>query len=297
MSDLRRSGQELHEDCLITIAPFGEARGDGGGQIELHPPPLLPFPPVVATRNRGDGKTTLMKTYFLHPESIRNLFDTIAPTYDLLNHLLSLGRDFYWRKRAVRELKGLEGRILDMATGTGDVAIEIIRQNDHRRNVFGLDFSEPMIKRAQRKVLRRGLSQTISLGLGDALALPFADNTFDASMIAFGLRNIVNKEQALSEMVRVVKKDGRVVVLEFTFPKKGLMRRLYPIYFQRVLPWVGGLISGDRGAYAYLPESVFHFASAENYERIMRNVGLVKVGSQSLTGGVASVISGIKTYQ
>jgi demethylmenaquinone methyltransferase/2-methoxy-6-polyprenyl-1,4-benzoquinol methylase len=266
----------------------------GGGQWSLIPPLLPPLPPVVATRNRGEGKAELMKTYFLHPQSIRSLFDNIAPTYDLLNHLLSLGRDFYWRRRAVQELKGLEGRILDMATGTGDVAIEIIRQNDHPRRVFGLDFSEPMIKRARQKVFEKSLSQTITLSLGDALSLPFRDNTFDASMIAFGLRNIVKKEQALSEMVRVIKKDGKVIILEFTFPQKGWMRRLYPIYFQMVLPRVGGFISGDRGAYAYLPESVFHFASAENYEQIMRNVGLVNVGSQSLTGGVASVISGIK---
>jgi demethylmenaquinone methyltransferase/2-methoxy-6-polyprenyl-1,4-benzoquinol methylase len=238
-----------------------------------------------------------MKTYFLHPESIRNLFDTIAPTYDFLNHLLSLGRDFYWRRRAVQELRGLEGRILDMATGTGDVAIEIIHQNNHRRKVFGLDFSEPMVKRARQKVLRRNLAQTIALSLGDALSLPFRDHTFEASMIAFGLRNIVNKEQALSEMARVVQKDGKVIILEFTFPRKGWMRRLYPIYFQRVLPRVGGFISGDRGAYAYLPESVFHFASAEKYEQLMRNVGLANVSSFSLTGGVASVISGIKKSQ
>ncbi len=235
-----------------------------------------------------------MKTYTLHPESIRNLFDNVAPTYDFLNHLLSLGRDFYWRRRAVQELKGLGGRILDMATGTGDVAIEIIRQDGHRRKVFGLDFSQPMIQRARQKVLGKRLSHTITLGLGDALSLPFRDNTFDASLMAFGLRNIVKKEQALSEMVRVIKNDGKVIILEFTFPRKGWMRRLYPIYFQRVLPRVGGFISGDRGAYSYLPESVFHFPSAENYERIMRNVGLLHVSSQSLTGGVASVISGIK---
>ncbi|HVP78808.1 MAG TPA: bifunctional demethylmenaquinone methyltransferase/2-methoxy-6-polyprenyl-1,4-benzoquinol methylase UbiE [Thermodesulfobacteriota bacterium] len=235
-----------------------------------------------------------MKTYILHPESIRNLFDNIAPTYDFLNHLLSLGRDFYWRRRAVQELEGLEGRILDMATGTGDVAIEIVHQDGHGRKVFGLDFSQPMIQRARQKILKKSLSQTITLGLGDALSLPFRDNTFDASMMAFGLRNIVKKEQALSEMVRVIKKDGKVIILEFTFPKKGWMNRLYPVYFQRVLPRVGGLISGDRGAYSYLPDSVFHFPSAENYERIMRNAGLVDVGSQSLTGGVASVISGIK---
>jgi demethylmenaquinone methyltransferase/2-methoxy-6-polyprenyl-1,4-benzoquinol methylase len=237
-----------------------------------------------------------MTTYFLHPESIRSLFDNIAPRYDFLNHVLSLGRDFYWRKKAVQGLGGLEGWILDIATGTGDVAIEIIHQNDHHRKVFGLDFSHPMIKKAQRKVLGKGLSQTITLSLGDALSLPFRDNTFRAAMIAFGLRNIVKKEQALSEMVRVIQKGGKVIILEFTFPQKGLMRRLFPIYFQKVLPWVGGFISGDQGAYAYLPESVFHFASVENYEGIMKRVGLGNVGSQSLTGGVASVISGTKEY-
>lgn len=235
-----------------------------------------------------------MKTYFLHPESIRSLFNNIAPTYDLLNHLLSLGRDFYWRKKAVQELKGLEGWILDIATGTGNVAVEMIGRSDHQRKVSGLDFSEPMIRKAKQKVFQKGLSQTITLSLGDALSLPFRDNTFSASLIAFGLRNITQKERALSEMVRVIKTGGKVVVLEFTFPRKGLMRRIYPIYFQRVLPRVGGLISGDRGAYAYLPESVFHFASVENYEGLMRKAGLEKVSSQSLTGGVASVISGEK---
>jgi demethylmenaquinone methyltransferase/2-methoxy-6-polyprenyl-1,4-benzoquinol methylase len=235
-----------------------------------------------------------MKIYFLNPESIRNLFNNIAPTYDFLNHLLSMGRDFYWRKKSVQELKWLEGWILDMATGTGDVAIEIIHQNGDHRKVFGLDFSEPMIKRARRKVLGKGLSQKIALSLGDALSLPFRDNTFHASIIAFGLRNIVEKEQALSEIVRVIKKGGKVIILEFTFPNKGLMRKIYPIYFQRVLPRVGGFVSGDQGAYAYLPESVFRFSSIENYEEIMRKVGLENVRSQSLTGGVASVISGIK---
>jgi len=238
-----------------------------------------------------------MNTYRLHPESIRSLFNNIAPTYDLANHLLSLGRDFYWRKMAVQELKGLEGWILDIATGTGDVAIKIIRQNGHYRKVFGIDFSEPMIKKAQQKVFRERLSQMVALSLGDALFLPFRDNTFSASTIVFGLRNIVKKEQALLEMVRVIKKGGKVIILEFTFPKKGLMRRLYPFYFQRVLPRIGGFISGDRGAYAYLPESVFHFASAENYMEIMRKAGLDNVRSRALTGGVASVISGTKKFE
>lgn len=235
-----------------------------------------------------------MNTYFLHPDSIRKLFDTIAPRYDFLNHLLSLRRDIYWRKMAVQELKGREGWILDIATGTGDVAIEIIHQNGHPSKVLGLDFSEPMIKYAQRKLLKRGLSQAIVLSLGDALFLPFRENTFSVSMIAFGLRNILKKEHALAEMVRVVKEKGKVIILEFTFPKTGLIRRLYPFYFKRVLPWVGGLISGDRGAYAYLPESVYPFRYAENYEELMRKAGLKNVISRPLTGGIASIISGIK---
>ncbi|MEW6377187.1 MAG: bifunctional demethylmenaquinone methyltransferase/2-methoxy-6-polyprenyl-1,4-benzoquinol methylase UbiE [Thermodesulfobacteriota bacterium] len=235
-----------------------------------------------------------MKTYFLYPESIRKLFDSIAPRYDFLNHFLSLGRDFYWRKMAVRELRGLDGWILDIATGTGDVAIEIIHQDGHRRKVFGLDFSEPMIRGAKQKLLKKGLSQKIVLSIGDALSLPFRENTFSASMIAFGLRNILKKEQAFSEMVRVTKEGGKVIILEFTFPQQGLMRRLYPIYFKKILPWLGGFISGDRGAYAYLPESVLHFQNAENYEKIMRGSELENVNHQKLTSGIASIITGTK---
>jgi demethylmenaquinone methyltransferase/2-methoxy-6-polyprenyl-1,4-benzoquinol methylase len=235
-----------------------------------------------------------MKTYSLHPESIRNLFNNIAPTYDLLNRLLSLRRDLYWRKMAVQEFRGYRGWMLDVATGTGDVVIEMIRQEDHERKVFGFDFSEPMVRRAQEKLSKKGFSGMVALGLGDALSLPFRENTFSGAMVAFGLRNIVEKGQALSEMVRVVRPGGKVVVLEFTFPQKGLMRRLYPLYFKRILPWVGGSISGDRGAYAYLPESVLHFRYAEEYEGLMRKSGLANVLSRSLTGGVASVISGIK---
>jgi len=238
-----------------------------------------------------------MAAYFLHPDSIRKLFDTIAPTYDFLNHLLSLGRDFHWRKMAVRELNGCEDWILDIATGTGDVAIEIVSQNGHQRKVFGLDFSEPMIRRAHGKLLKKGFSQRIALSLGDALTLPFRENTFTASMIAFGLRNIAKKEQALIEMVRVIKEGGKVIILEFTFPKNGLLRRLYPFYFEKILPRIGGLISGDREAYAYLPESVYHFQYAQNYEEMMRQVGLKNVNSRSLTGGIASIISGMKNRQ
>ena len=134
-----------------------------------------------------------MKTYSFHPESIRNLFNNIAPTYDLLNHLLSLRRDVYWRKIAVREFKGSNGWMLDIATGTGDVAIEMIGQENHERKVFGFDFSEPMLRRAREKLLKKGLHRKVALGLGDALSLPFQKNAFNGVMIAFGLRNMIEK--------------------------------------------------------------------------------------------------------
>ncbi len=237
-----------------------------------------------------------MNRYYLQPDSIRKLFDTIAPTYDLLNHLLSLRRDCYWRRMAVSELRGCEGWILDIATGTGDVAIEMIQQNGQQRKIFGLDFSEPMITRAREKILQKDLVETIALSLGDAIALPFRENTFAASIIAFGLRNIQNKEQALSEMIRVIKKDGKVIILEFTLPRGRLMSGLYPVYFRRFLPWLGGLISRDRGAYAYLPESVSQFPFAEDYEEMLKRSGLKEIHSRKLTFGIASVISGTKKH-
>jgi demethylmenaquinone methyltransferase/2-methoxy-6-polyprenyl-1,4-benzoquinol methylase len=197
---------------------------------------------------------------------------------------------------AVRELKGVGGWILDIATGTGDVAIEIIRQNGYQKKVFGLDFSEPMIKRARQKIMRKGLFQSIALSRGDAIELPFRENTFGASIIAFGLRNIPNKDHALFEMIRVIKKGGKVIVLEFTFPRDNLIGRLYPFYFKKLLPWVGGVISGDRGAYAYLPESVTQFPHAEDYEEMLKRSGLEEIRSRRLTFGIASVISGIKRH-
>jgi demethylmenaquinone methyltransferase/2-methoxy-6-polyprenyl-1,4-benzoquinol methylase len=235
-----------------------------------------------------------MKTYPFNPESIRSLFDHIAPKYDLLNHLLSLNRDIYWRRRAVQELKGYEGWILDIATGTGDGAIEIVRGDGYLRQVFGIDFSESMIRQAQKKMTRRGLLRNVFLGLGDALALPFKEGSFSASFIAFGLRNIIKKEEALSEMVRVVKKGGKVVVLEFTFPQKGVMSRFYSIYIKKILPCLGGLLSGNQGAYAYLPESILRFQKVEDYKNLMIRAGLVEIKSFPLTGGIASILSGIK---
>lgn len=235
-----------------------------------------------------------MKTYQFHPESIRSLFNHIAPHYDFLNHLLSLKQDVYWRKRAIQELKGYKGWILDIATGTGDGAIEIIRQDGHLRQVFGIDFSEPMIRRAQTKTTQKGLFTNIFLGLGDALALPFKEGIFSAAFIAFGLRNIMKKEEALSEMVRVLKRGGKVVVLEFTFPQVGVMSWFFSFYIKRILPWIGGLLSGNKGAYAYLIESILRFRKIEDYKNLMIGAGLVEISVFPLTGGIVAILTGIK---
>jgi demethylmenaquinone methyltransferase/2-methoxy-6-polyprenyl-1,4-benzoquinol methylase len=234
-----------------------------------------------------------MTTYTLRPDSIRKLFDRVAPRYDLINHLLSCRRDVYWRKAAVRQLDGIDGWILDIATGTGEVAIEALQQRGDRRKVVGLDFSEPMLRGAHRKVVKEKVSQQILLSLADALTLPFRENTFGASMIAFGLRNILEKESPL-EMVRVTKEGGKVIILEFTLPRKGWVSKIYPFYFMKILPWVGGLISGDSGAYAYLPESVLRFRYVADYEGLMKRSGLQTEPSRSLTGGIVSLMVGMK---
>jgi len=235
-----------------------------------------------------------MEKYVLNPDSIRKLFDTVAPSYDFLNRLLSVRRDVTWRREAVREFRGITGWILDLATGTGDVALEAIRQANGDRRVAGIDFSEAMIRLANRKALKKGLSGILCLSLGDGVALPFRDNTFGACIIAFGLRNILEKERALSEMVRVTRAHGKVIVLEFTLPEKGWVKNIYPIYFTKILPCVGGWISRDRAAYAYLPESVLQYGHRENYEELMRRSGLTQVTSRPLTCGIVSVMVGAK---
>jgi len=236
-----------------------------------------------------------MAKYSLYPNSVKKLFDTIAPYYDHLNHLLSLGIDIYWRRTAVKELKGVDGMILDIATGTGDVAIAILNQNKFKSKVIGLDFSPPMIMKAKKKISKMGISSRILFILGDALSLPFSDNVFDASIIAFGLRNIFDKQKALSEMIRVVKVGGKVIILEFTLPEKGLLSKIYPFYFRKILPWIGGMLSGNKEAYEYLPESVYQFKEIIHYETLMKGFGLKDISLHHLTSGIAFVATGIKS--
>ena len=186
---------------------------------------------------------------------VRTLFDGIAPRYDLLNHLLSVGIDRSWRRRAVGHLRELNPKtILDVATGTGDLALEAARLQASR--IVGIDIAPRMLERAKRKVAARSLSPLIDLCSGAAEKLPFADGSFDAVMVAFGVRNFTHLERGLREIFRVLRDGGRFVVLEFSHPHRFPVRQLYFFYFTRILPVIGRAVSGHREAYRYLPETV-----------------------------------------
>ncbi|MBI4641077.1 MAG: bifunctional demethylmenaquinone methyltransferase/2-methoxy-6-polyprenyl-1,4-benzoquinol methylase UbiE [Candidatus Tectomicrobia bacterium] len=226
---------------------------------------------------------------------IRQMFSSIAPWYDFLNRLLSFGRDRCWRRFAVSQVSkvGLK-RVLDVATGTADMALEICQQYPEGVDVVGIDSSDRMLEIATGKIRQKQLEFRIRLLFGDGQALPFKENQFDAVIIAFGLRNFSNREAGLQEMARVVKGGGKVVILEFTRPAHPLFQRLYYFYFRKVLPQIGGLISGNRSAYQYLPDSVLHFPDEKGLTRMMEKSGLTEVGYSHLTIGIVAVHVGVK---
>ncbi len=225
-------------------------------------------------------------------ETVKNLFDDIAPRYDLLNHLLSLNIDKSWRRRAVRELEAGQEELLDVACGTGDFAIAAVRTGVKR--VTGIDISAGMVDIGKRKVEALGLSGRIALEIGDSEQMRFPDNAFDAVTVAFGVRNFEHLEQGLREMCRVLRPGGKVVILEFSMPDRFPMKQLYTLYFRCILPLFGGWISGNRGAYVYLPESVMRFPQGKAFLDIMGRSGFVRTARRKLTGGIASLYTGEK---
>jgi len=221
------------------------------------------------------------------------MFGRIAGRYDLLNHLLSGNFDKRWRRLVARTLRPslVEGaRALDVACGTGDLALALASAGAAR--VVGLDFCRPMLEIARRKAA--GESRRLPFVEGDALRLPFADESFDVVTIAFGLRNLAGVEEGLRELLRVLKAGGRVAVLEFSSPAVPGFRALFRFYFMRVLPRVGGLVSGSRGAYEYLPDSVSRFPDQERLAELMREAGFEEVEYRNLTGGIAALHTGTR---
>jgi demethylmenaquinone methyltransferase/2-methoxy-6-polyprenyl-1,4-benzoquinol methylase len=217
------------------------------------------------------------------------MFDRIAPRYDLLNGVMSGGLDRRWRRRAAAACDLSAGMsALDCCTGTGDLALEMAARVTRHGLVTGLDFSPEMLTRARAKAESRGVP--IRFVRGDALALPFADDAFDAAAVAFGARNWSDLEAGLAELVRVVRPGGRVVVLEITTPTR--LRRLNALWFERVVPVVGRLVSGDRSAYSYLPASARRFPTPPHLAAILRAAGLRDVGWSGHMGGIIALHHG-----
>jgi len=225
---------------------------------------------------------------------VREMFASIAARYDLLNHLLSGNIDKRWRRLVARALghtlANSEARILDVACGTGDLSLTLFAGSKAR--ITGLDFCRPMLTIAAAKAARS--ESNVPFIEGDALVLPFRDCSFEATTIAFGLRNLTSVEAGFNELRRVLKPGGRVAVLEFSKPKAPVLRSIFRIYFTKLLPLFGGLISGSKSAYEYLPDSVSRFPDQEQLVAIMKAAGFIEVSYQNLTGGIAALHLGTR---
>lgn len=238
---------------------------------------------VVPYKNQNSGKK----------EQVTRMFNNISKHYDLLNHLLSLGVDIYWRKQAIKMLKPENPKyILDIATGTGDFAIEALALKPSK--IIGVDISEGMLEVGKKKLQRMRLEDKIELRIGDSERLLFEDNIFDAIIVAFGVRNFENLEKGLADMYRVLKPGGSVVVLEFSKPQKFPFKQLYNFYFKSILPIVGRIISKDQSAYTYLPESVKAFPDGNAFLEVLNRVGYKNTICRTLTFGISSIYMGRK---
>jgi len=227
----------------------------------------------------------------------REMFTSIAPRYDFLNRLLSVGQDKYWRQRAIDLLDPMENeRILDVATGTGDMVIEVAKRNLSVQ-IFGIDFSQRMLDLGRIKIARNGYNQGVSLQIGSGECLPFADESFDGIICAFGIRNFADVQLGLREFFRVLKPGGRVVVLEFSIPQNQFLKTAYEWYFNLILPKIGNIISGHSNAYSYLPESVANFPSQKKFIKWIEKIGFKKVSFSELTFGIVSIHRGYKVSE
>ena len=224
-------------------------------------------------------------------ESVKTMFNEIAGSYDFLNHFLSFGIDHLWRKRLVTEiLKSKPSHVLDLATGPADLAIALHRRG--RVRITGADISEKMMEVGRNKIAKEGMSGAIELVYGDAENLKFADHSFDAAMIAFGVRNFEDLEKGISEMKRVLKKGGSVMILEFSHPESFPIKQFYRFYSRYIIPMMGKIISSHPTAYRYLPETVAKFPSGKTFLNVMMKNGFENCSQISLSGGIASIYTG-----
>ncbi len=226
---------------------------------------------------------------------VQAMFNAVAPRYDLLNRLLSIGVDRHWRKLAVKEFEAIENKkYLDMATGTADIALELAKTHPKTSQVIGIDFSVSMLKLGRQKIFNNSLSKRIKLIPGTAENIPLKDHTFDGVIAAFGVRNFLDAQKGLKEMCRILKPNGRIVVLEFSFPKNWLLNIIYRFYFEKILPFLGRIFSGHKKAYSYLPASVINFPQGEAFSELLECSGFKNVSFKSLTLGIVTIYTGIK---
>ena len=227
-------------------------------------------------------------------QQVADMFDNISGTYDFLNHFMSLGIDVLWRKKAIRSLKKYHPQLmLDVATGTGDFALEAIRQLNPAK-IIGVDISDGMLQVAREKIAKKGLEGQFEVRLGDSEGLLFENDYFDAVPAAFGVRNFENLEKGLADICRVTKPGGRAVILEFSNPRVFPVKQLYNFYFHKITPFIGRVFSKDSRAYEYLPESVARFPDGAEFTAILRKVGFREAIARPQFFGVCTIYIGVK---
>ncbi len=226
-------------------------------------------------------------------EEVAEMFNNISAKYDFLNHFLSLGIDKLWRKKAVKMLRSVHPtRILDIATGTGDFALESLVLKPTQ--IVGLDISSGMLEHGRVKMKKKGVDHIITMQQGDSEDIPYEDNYFDGLTVGFGVRNFENLEKGLGEMLRVVRPGGKLIILEFSKPKKFPIKQLFAFYSNNIIPILGKSISKDSNAYTYLPESVAAFPEGKDFENILAKVGYKDISSTLVSGGIATIYAGTK---
>lgn len=251
------------------------------------------MPTNTLSRDMKHDEITPYQTGESKKEQVARMFDNIAGKYDFLNHFFSVGIDRRWRKKAIAILaKSSPRRILDVATGTADFAMETAKIGpDH---ITGIDISAGMLEVGRKKIRDNNLADLIDLVQADSEDLPFADDSFDAITVSFGVRNFQNLKKGLSEMQRVLRPGGTVVILEFSKPRKFPLKQGYFLYFKYIMPTIGRLVSNDKSAYRYLPQSVLAFPEGKDFEAVLSSLGFVDITTKPLTAGIASIYSASK---